>query len=201
MKKKIIAALAMVLIVAMAIVGTYAYLTDTDKVTNTFTVGNVDIKLDEAPVDANGAKTTGDRVNANSYKLIPGHSYDKDPTVTVLKGSEACWVFVKVEDGLAAIEDATTIADQITAKGWTALTGVTGVYYKQQAATTEDTPLVVFETFKLKTDAAVADYANATITVTAYAIQQDGFTGENAVANAWAAVEAAYPAPATGDNP
>ena len=37
----------MVLIVAMAIVGTYAYLTSTDTVTNTFTVGKVKLTLDD----------------------------------------------------------------------------------------------------------------------------------------------------------
>ena len=91
--------LAMILcafaLVAVSIFGTMAYLTDTDAVTNTFTVGHVDIKLDEALVDEYGNTVTGEgakRVDANKYHLVPGHVYDKDPTVTVLKGSEEAYV-------------------------------------------------------------------------------------------------------------
>jgi len=62
-----------------SVFGTLAYLTATDTVTNTFTVGKVQITLDEAPVDANGETTDGDRVKKNNYHLLPGHEYDKDP--------------------------------------------------------------------------------------------------------------------------
>lgn len=85
-----------VLLAAASVMGTLAYLTDHDSVNNTFTVGQVHIKLDEAPVDANGKATTGDRVKENTYHLLPGHTYDKDPTVTVLKGSEESYVKMTV---------------------------------------------------------------------------------------------------------
>ncbi len=186
LKKKLTMAVALVLIIALAIAGTYAYLTSTTgTVKNTFTIGKVAIKLDEAKTDVEGvADTTADRVQGNEYKLMPGHTYAKDPTVHVLKDSEACWVFVKVVDGLAAIEDTTTIANQITANGWTALSGVNNVYYKQQDAVTADTDLVIFENFKIKTDADTSTYGDATIEITAYAIQQDGLT---TAAAAWTA--------------
>jgi len=206
MKKKIIAALAMVLIVAMAVVGTYAYLTDkTTTVTNTFTVGDVQIELDEAKVDAYGvADTTATkRVTENTYKLIPGHEYTKDPIVHVLKDSEACYVFIKVVDPLANLEDTTTIAAQITSatNGWTEYTaGSTTaykVYYKQvsaeDAAAGKDLP--VFATFKLKQDADVSSFATGgtnagkAIEVTAFAIQSDGISGEAA---AFTAIKNAY---------
>ena len=72
------------LLVAAGVFGTLAYLTGTDTVNNTFTVGNVKITLDEAKVTTDGTPVEGaDRVKANEYHLLPGHTYTKDPTVTV----------------------------------------------------------------------------------------------------------------------
>lgn len=185
-KKVFMTVLCAAALVVASVVGTMAFLTSKDKVNNTFTVGNVAITLDEAKVtDAGNPVEGADRVKANIYKLIPGHEYTKDPTVHVTANSEDSWVFIKVEDGLAAIEDDTTVADQITGNGWTALDGVAGVYYKEYSSSTAATDLVVFETFKVKGDADVAQYANAKIDVTAYAIQKDGFTTPAA---AWAEV-------------
>ena len=186
-KKTLALVLSFVLVIALTIVGTIAYLTSTPgAVTNTFTVGKVEITLDETDVDLYGVKDGESRVTTNDYKLIPGHTYVKDPTVHVQPGSEKCYVFVKVVDNIAAIEDTTKIADQITAKGWTALSGVDNVYYKVQnevAADATAVDLVVFENFKVKGDADVSSYAGKTVVVTAYAIQFDGF--DNAAA-AWA---------------
>ena len=83
-----------VLLVVVSVCGTLAYLTDNDVVTNTFTVGSVGLTLDEAEVNADGTyKTNHDnRVKGNTYRLIPGHTYYKDPTVTVEAGSEAAYV-------------------------------------------------------------------------------------------------------------
>lgn len=91
--KILLLALCMAALIAVSVLGTMAYLTSTDKVTNTFTVGKVDITLDEAKVnDAGVAVTPAERVKANSYKLMPGHSYTKDPTVTVKAGSEKAYI-------------------------------------------------------------------------------------------------------------
>lgn len=95
--KALLLTLCAVLLVAASVLGTMAYLTSTDTVTNTFTVGKVEIKLDEAKVNADGIPEEGAaRVQANSYKLMPGTTYTKDPTVTVLKGSEESYVRMKV---------------------------------------------------------------------------------------------------------
>lgn len=89
-------------LVAGSVFGTLAYLTDQDAATNTFTVGNVDIKLDEADVNTDGTYVTNgdERVQENEYHLLPGHEYVKDPTVTVEAGSEDSYVrvFVTVYD-------------------------------------------------------------------------------------------------------
>lgn len=86
-----------VLLVVASVMGTIAYLTSTDAVKNTFTVGNVAIKLDEAKVTEDGKIVEGaDRVHENDYKLLPGLTYTKDPTVTVENGSEESYVRMKV---------------------------------------------------------------------------------------------------------
>lgn len=90
--KPIVVLLSAVLLVAATILGTVAYLTDTSEVVNTFTVGNVKIKLDESVVDKNGNPTGGRDEKGNEYHLVPGQSYTKDPMVTVLKGSEETYV-------------------------------------------------------------------------------------------------------------
>lgn len=83
-----------VLLAAVSIFGTLAYLTDKDTATNTFTVGSVGLKLDEAKVNPDGSYVSdhNERVQTNEYHLIPGHTYYKDPTVTVDAGSEDAYV-------------------------------------------------------------------------------------------------------------
>ena len=90
--KALLLTLCAVLLIAASVLGTMAYLTSTAKVENTFTVGKVEIKLDETDV----TNPTGPRVQANSYKLMPGTTYTKDPTVTVKAGSEESYVRMKV---------------------------------------------------------------------------------------------------------
>ena len=193
MKKKtkaLMLVLCAVLLVTASVLGTMAYLTSTDQVVNTFTVGKVAITLDEAKVDPDGtAVTPAERVKGNAYHLLPGHTYTKDPTVHVQANSEDSFIFVKVENGIANYEDRPTIAEQIAARGWTPLTGVANVYYKAYTKSAEITDLPVFGNF------TIADHANATdgwnnfsaetkVTVTAYAVQQDGFVSVDQAWNA-----------------
>jgi predicted ribosomally synthesized peptide with SipW-like signal peptide len=215
--KAVLLVLCAVLLVTATMLGTMAYLTDKDAVTNTFTIGSVTLGddsaneagLDEAKVNEYGVPVSpAVRVQENKYKLIPGQSYTKDPTVHVKNDSENCYIFVYVDNDIANIEAATakgTIANQINANGWTALEGVanvTGVYWKkweQTGNTDGTTDLVVFEDFKIDGDKAVtvaegetvpagkfdiSTFKNATITVTAYAIQSDNFAD---AAAAWTA--------------
>lgn len=191
-KKVLLLALCAVLLVGATIAGTVAYLTSTTtEVKNTFTAGNVKITLDEAPVDANGKKLDGVRVTANSYKLLPGHEYDKDPTIHVDANSEDCWLFVKVENSIADIEAEETIAKQLADNGWTPVSGETNVYAYREAARASEN-IYVFKSFKIKgdiTNDVLAAYAGKTIEVTGYAVQKDGFASAT---DAWAKASATW---------
>lgn len=90
--KAFVLALCAVLLVVSTVFVTMAFLTSQDTVKNTFTVGNVTITLDETDVNLYGVKDGETRVKENEYKLIPGHEYIKDPTVTVTEGSEESYV-------------------------------------------------------------------------------------------------------------
>ena len=185
--KALMLSLCAVLLVAVSVFTTLAFLKSSDSVENTFTVGKVAITLDEAKVNAYGvADTAADRVKANTYKLIPGREYTKDPIVHFAAGSEASYLFVKVENGLSAIEADKTIEAQIRDNEWTKLAEADNVYYKEVGANTASAAIdyAVFGSFKLKDDAEVSGYADARIKVTAYAIQADGFS---TAADAWTA--------------
>lgn len=196
------------LLVAASVFGTMAYLTSTDTVTNTFTVGKVKITLDEAKVNPDGTLVEGaDRVKANSYKLLPGHTYNKDPMVTVLSGSESSYVKMTVTFSKASALDAifaptgaelTSIFNGYDAANWiykgntkdaTADTRTYEFWYKEAVgAPTADVALdALFDSITVPgeiTAEQLATIEGMTITVNAYAIQADGFTDANA---AWAA--------------
>lgn len=204
LKKLLLTVCCAALLVCVSIGATVAYLTSKATVTNTFTVGKVAITLDEAKVNGQGQPVKEEedgtltvvddlknatRVQQNTYKLMPGHEYTKDPTVHVAAGSEDSWIFVKVDNGISTLEvigsGPNTIVSQIEANGWTELTsersGDTRVYYQTYTQQDSVKNLPVFGTFK------IADNANEKwedinynindhkITVTAYAIQKDGF--------------------------
>ena len=103
--KVVLLALCMAALIVVSVLGTMAYLTSQDTVVNTFTVGNVAITLDEADVNELGVVDGTGRVEENEYKLLPGHTYIKDPTVTVLEGSEPCYVKMTVTFTEAAALD------------------------------------------------------------------------------------------------
>ena len=210
-KKAMLMTLCAIILVVATVFGTMAYLTSDDEVVNTFTVGNVAIKLDEAPVDVNGKATAGDRVKENSYKLLPGHTYDKDPTVTVLANSETSYVKMTVTfskanelDAIFAPDggaDLTSIFNGYDSTNWIAkgntkdADGNTRTYefwYKEAVgASTADVALdALFDSITVPgkiTKEQLAKIEGMTITVNAYAIQADGFANADA---AWAAFDA-----------
>lgn len=179
-------AVGAVALVGASVMGTMAYLTSSDKVVNTFTVGNVAITLDEADVDNSTAGA--DRDQANSYKLMPGHSYTKDPIVHVASTSEDCYLFVKVTDEIVDIEGEKKVATQMTEKGWVVVDSNKGIYVyttdkSNPAIVKAGNDVPVFDNFTVAgtvDNTTLAAYENKTITVTAYAIQADGFEGKTA---------------------
>ena len=206
--KALLLSLCAVLLVVASVMGTMAYLTSSDKVTNTFTVGNVAIKLDEAKVNTDGTLVAGaDRVKANSYKLLPGHTYNKDPMVTVLDGSEESYIKMTVTFSKASALDAifapdganlTGIFNGYDAANWIAkgstkdATADTRTYEFWYKATIEapkgkgDVALEpLFTSITVPgtiTKEQLATIEGMTITVNAYAIQADGFKD---AAEAW----------------
>jgi len=191
-KKIVTLVLCMVLVAALSVAGTLAYLTSTDEVVNTFTYGKIEIKMDETDVDEYGVKDGDTRNKANTYKLIPGHKYTKDPIVYVKSDSENSYLFVQVVNEIASIEaDTNTIAAQIEKYGWTLLEEGGNVYWKLYDKKTnpeeEWIKVPVFDEFTIKgtiNNTTVENYNSKSIKVTAYAIQADGFAGASA---AWAA--------------
>ena len=197
--KIVLGVVAIMLVIAVSVAGTIAYLTSkTAAVRNTFTLGNVTITLDEHEIeDEYATAITTNTVQTNEYKLIPGHTYLKDPTVHVDDSSEDCWLFVKVTNGIAGIEvdadDGDTIAEQMAALGWTPVNNSTDVY-AYNAIVSGGTNVVVFNSFTIAGNADISNYATASnnaavINIIAYAVQADGF-GSSAAA--WAAAPASW---------
>lgn len=175
-KKLIIAVVALSLALLGVVGGTLAYLhTSTKTVTNTFTYGDINIELKES-----------DNLD---LKLVPGRPITKDPYVIVEKGSEACYLFVK-------IQHPTELADRISydiAEGWTKLEGKNDVYYRIVSADAEK-----YQTFYILKDNKVQvskdltkdemknlNAGDVTLAFTAYAVQSYGVTD---AAAAWAIV-------------
>lgn len=188
-KKALLLALCALLLVSGSIFGTYAYLQSQDSVTNTFTMGKVNITLDETDVDVYGVKDGTTRVKANAYKLVPGHTYTKDPIVHLTAGSEDSYLFVKITNGIAELESNATgyvsIAAQITANGWTALTNGSNIYYKKAETNLAAADYKVFESFRIDEDLTdLTAQTAADVVVNAYAVQADGFATAGA---AWSA--------------
>lgn len=185
--RRMLFTLALVLVVAVASVGgTIAWLTaTTEPVVNTFTYGNINIDLTETkPVN-------------RQAKIIPGVDIEKDPKVTVKANSEACWLFVKVEEAGMFVTDKVTYEVDTTANtGWTKLTGVDGVtnvWYREVDAVTADTSFYVLKGNKVTvsedlTKNDIKDITTKpTLTFTAYAVQKDNV---DSAADAWAKIGA-----------
>lgn len=213
-RKVLVLALCAVLLVSATIMGTMAYLTSTDNVVNTFTVGNVKITLDETDVDVMGVKDGDTRVKANDYKLLPGHEYTKDPVVHVQPKSEesyirllvtitnytnAAQVLDKTDDGVILLEN---YVDK--SADWTHIpagykrdaqhdTATYEFRYKETVANSSTTDVVdlpaLFNKITMPDTLVNTDIAKldgTKITVVAQAIQADGFDTADL---AWAAFD------------
>lgn len=214
-KKRFVAILLCVTLVALAAIGaTFAYLTDTKTVDNTFTMGNVAIKLDETDIK----NPNGDRVTSNEYNVYPGAVVTKDPivhntgknaayiraTVNVSNWMNLCAAYYPdfgISYPNAGYEQSLLRLVGDLGEGWSIVgvtTGDTFIYgeqfdakfilkYDGKLAANADTTAM----FQTVTIPAGIDNVNADsfsgVTVVAQAIQADGF-------DTWEAAFAAYDA-------
>lgn len=183
-KKKIVSIALAAALAATAIVGSsLAYFTDTtEEKTNTFTVGNVDITLTEPKWDA----------DINNKDLIPGKTIPKDPTITVAEGSEKAYTFMKVQMSAdfidllnkyatatkkelpAAVKDWFTSAVKPKVMAIGADYVILGVLSPKEAGQS----VTYFDEVKVPaevTQEMIKADGTYEITVTAYAIQAEGF--------------------------
>ena len=170
--KTIVLAVCALLLVAGTVMGTVAYLTSTQSVSNTFTYGNVSITMSE---------TTG-----NAHKLVPGQTNNKDTTIHVTAGSEKCYLFVKVPkvDNVSYTFASTETEET---EEWILLNGTTDVYYYYTTvdASTAQVDVKVLESFTYSANAINLEASTSQeVEVTGYAVQAAGFT---TAAKAWEA--------------
>lgn len=213
-RNAIVLTLAAALLVTATVFTTLAYLVSTAKVSNVFTVGDVTIEMYETKVDTTGhipggqtstthtpgykptEKKTSD---TNTYPIVPGGTYDKDPTLYVNPNSAKTILFVKTRNQISNIEttDATsTMKNQMKNNGWQRVAkmangdwiyvfvGNATIAYPDAAAyvvpTSNDVQAFdLFNTFSIDKNCNLELYKlaqGAAVTLTAYAIQADGFT-------------------------
>ena len=181
MKKKLsFTIIALVLSLVCTVSVTLAWLMDkTPTVTNTFTVGDVTITLTESPLNADGSYGTPVEGVTNTYKVIPGTKYTKDPKVTVEGGSEACYLFVKFEETGNPADYFDYTSTLTTTAGWTQGSGdiPSNVWYREVAASDADQSwnllagdAIVVNSEKVTKD-NVNDAAAAKLVYSAYAVQ------------------------------
>lgn len=162
--------MSVILAVGCVAGGTVAWLVaKTDDVVNTFTFGDINIKLDEAKVDINGnpldengnivddpAKadriTGADVDEQNQYKLVPKAEYLKDPTVTVLANSEKCWLFISVKEDIAFVAEKTSEENFATYVSYSVDTGTAEAqgWIELEGATTAEGEKVYYRIVELK---------------------------------------------------
>lgn len=186
----LLTAVAALLLVTMAVGGTLAWLQATTKeVTNTFKPHEVSIKLEESELKEDGSLNVDKKVQANTYQMIPGYTYGKDPAVTVTY-SVPVYVFVLYNnndaDGVVGVNFA--LDDENS--GWTKLTQndypAGKVYYKlyenaDLTKTTQEIPLLSPETitFNSTWNTTTTGSSDVIVSFQAWAVQAAKSNTEN----------------------
>lgn len=190
-KKFLVSFLAVIVIAASLAAPTYSWLSSkSEKVVNTFAGGAITVTVDEAQVDTNGKRIEGgERVIANSYKYAAGSVLDKDPTPTVFKGSVPCYVFLCVDNELNNL-----FSMNINTDDWSAVAeedSKTIYIYKETVDaehSAEDimlSPIFTQVTVsKELTQDDVAELGEKKLNVTAYAIQTEALSQQEAITEA-----------------
>lgn len=215
-KKSIALMMALTLLIGCVVGGTVAWLMDnTSTVTNTFTVGNINIDLKET-VNGTDTSAADTAVTNDSFKIVPGAVEAKNPKVIVEEKSENCYVFVQVKE-VGNTAGTGKYVDWLIAEGWTQLgTASNGVYtyYRTTNYTTVDNETsynvlaggtdantdgqVSYPSALTKADMDALSAAGATqpqLIFKAFAVQSDNLTDQNSdntvnAADAWELVAA-----------
>ena len=198
LNKKIIAMLSVFIMLALVVIGnsvsgTVAWLVSKPESTvSTFTLGDINITLAESDF-------------GSQPKIIPGVDIKRDPKVTVKANSEACWLFVKVEERNwpdFEEENGTRKVSYSVNNGWNVLTNNPGVYFREVSAEdaqkgidytvlagNESCPSGVIkvsqELTKEEINSIISSGNQPSLTFTAYAVQRAGI---DTAAAAWATV-------------
>ncbi len=171
-KKSIISLIAAVSLIAVIGVGsTLAYFTDNDTATNVVTMGHVEIELDEPQFSEENENNTIEDV-------VPNQEITKDPTITVVAGSESCYLRAKIEisETLNAEQAAELLENINIGEKW--VLSEDGYYYYQNKVekSDKDQKVVLFDKVVIP-ELWGNEVANLTfeINVSAEAIQADNF--------------------------
>lgn len=174
MKKTVVISIVALLLCLAAVGGTVAWLTAADSVTNTFTVGKIDIELTEDGW-------------TNNSKIYPGAVIDKNPVITVKADSEDCFVYALVDNQLNATVTGAVSLDIDTTNKWhiVATSGSRTLYrYKvsgsvvAQSVSDQDLPLFTTVTVDdtVVTSGNIASLGGKTIVIKAYVHQANATT-------------------------
>lgn len=180
-------------VIGNSVSGTVAWLVSKPESTvSTFTLGDINITLAESDF-------------GSQPKIIPGVDIKRDPKVTVKANSEACWLFVKVEERNwpdFEEENGTRKVSYSVNNGWNVLTNNPGVYFREVSAEdakkgidytvlagNENCPSGVIKVSQELTKAEINSIRSSekqpSLTFTAYAVQRAGI---DTAAAAWATV-------------
>lgn len=180
-------------VIGNSVSGTVAWLVSKPESTvSTFTLGDINITLAESDF-------------GSQPKIIPGVDIKRDPKVTVMANSEACWLFVKVEERNwpdFEEENGTRKVSYSVNNGWNVLTNNPGVYFREVSAEdaqkgidytvlagNESCPSGVIkvsqELTKEEINSIRSSEKQPSLTFTAYAVQRAGI---DTAAAAWATV-------------
>lgn len=189
--KILIVSIVILAVFFTAISGTIAWLTSkSETVTNTFTYGDINISISETDTKDD------DKLNTNTYEMIPGNKITKDPLITVKENSENCYLFVKL--------DKTTNFDEFmefqVLENWILLEGTDNVYYqevsqsdaKQEFYVLKDNSVLVKESVTKRMlneldKNGVENYPQ--LNITAYAVQRDSsIEAISTAAKAWSLI-------------
>ena len=187
-KKLLITIACLSVILCTLVTGTIAWLTDeTTSIKNEFAPSTINIELAES--------------ENLDLQMVPGATIKKDPVVTVTANSEACYLFVQINENLGAWDAlGKAFTDYLTytvAAGWESLNGYVGVYYRTVSTSGNQQDFHVLADDQVTVgpsvtkgmmdmlynqDGSVKEAVLPTLTFTAYACQGEGF---DSAAAAW----------------